>query len=110
MTVINKIEKKYNITYKFGSSSHILYESSGGSEDWAHLKAKIPYTYVIELRPEDDYEDSGVGFLYPEHLIDKAADEIFYGLKEYALLINKNSYSEEIKTKCNEILNKMKSS
>jgi hypothetical protein len=63
------------------------------------------------LRPEDDYDDdSGFGFLYPENLIEKAADEIFYGLKEFIFLINKNSYTEKIKIKCKEILKKMKSS
>ena len=106
--MIKKIEDNYNITYKFGSSSHILYESSGGSEDWAHMKANIPYTYVIELRPEEDYEEGEIGFLYPENSINKAAHEIHYGLKEYALIINRKNYSDEIKNRCKDILRNMK--
>ena len=69
MTAIEKIKEKYNITYKFGSSAHALYASSGGSEDWSRLKAKIPFSNVIELRPDDDYDDTGLGFLFPENLV-----------------------------------------
>ena len=101
------MQELFNITLKFGSSAHILYESSGGSEDWAKLKANIPYTYVIELKPDDSPDQSGAGFIYPEDLIVKSAEEIYFGLKEYMKIINKNNYSKNVLKKCKEILGSM---
>ena len=36
--------------YTAGTTTDLLYVASGGSTDWAYGEAKIPYSYVLELR------------------------------------------------------------
>ena len=38
-----------NRAYQRGTAANLMYEASGGSDDWAHGSMGIPYTYTIEL-------------------------------------------------------------
>ena len=40
--------------YSIGSSSEVMYLTSGNSKDYAKGELEIPYVYTIELRPKDD--------------------------------------------------------
>ncbi|CAD5114826.1 DgyrCDS3866 [Dimorphilus gyrociliatus] len=44
------ISRLYGTHYTYGSSSHVLYRSSGTSRDWAKGVPKIRYVYTVELR------------------------------------------------------------
>lgn len=62
--------------YKFGPSAVVLYPAAGGSDDYAHGSAKIPYSFTIEL------PDTGrSGFLLPPNEIIPVGQETAIGLR-----------------------------
>ncbi|KAI0979947.1 hypothetical protein GJ496_011623 [Pomphorhynchus laevis] len=63
--------------WKVGQSSHMMYLSSGTSEDWAKAIARIKYTYCIELPPGDD---SFNGFVLPKEYIRPVGTIVFNGI------------------------------
>ncbi|XP_019508488.1 PREDICTED: carboxypeptidase O [Hipposideros armiger] len=65
----NALKAKHGTNYKVGSSTDILYASSGSSRDWAR-DIGIPFSYTFELR------DNGThGFLLPEAQIQATCEE-----------------------------------
>ncbi|KHJ86496.1 hypothetical protein OESDEN_13751 [Oesophagostomum dentatum] len=56
----------FGTTYKVGTGADTLYPASGGSEDWAKGKAHVKYSYLFELRPEEQVWD---GFLLSENQV-----------------------------------------
>ncbi|ELT95841.1 hypothetical protein CAPTEDRAFT_190756 [Capitella teleta] len=63
--------------YTRGSSTNVLYEAAGGSDDWAKAVAGIPFSFTFELR------DHGLhGFLVPEDEIEESGREMFAALNE----------------------------
>ncbi|VDN31741.1 unnamed protein product, partial [Cylicostephanus goldi] len=66
----------FGTTYKVGTGADTLCKrivkkllrfadpASGGSEDWAKGKARVKYSYLFELRPEEQVWD---GFLLAEN-------------------------------------------
>ena len=48
------------------SKESLLDPASGGSEDWAKGKANVKYSYLLELRPEEQVWD---GFLLAENQV-----------------------------------------
>lgn len=61
--------------YIHGTSADVLYEASGGSDDWAHGQLGIPYSLTIELP-----DDGAYGFLLPPAYIRNVGDEAFLGV------------------------------
>lgn len=55
--------------------------NSGSSKDWAHGELKIPYSYVLELRPGINSPDFHYGFLLPESKMPLVATETYAGIK-----------------------------
>jgi hypothetical protein len=86
----------------------MLYEASGCAVDWARVEANIPHTYTIELKPTlDDVNDPLHGFDYPERLINKSAQEVYFGIKYYLYSFDYKSYAIDVISECNAIINDM---
>ena len=60
------------LSYIVGNSAKVLYPAAGGSDDWAHGEAGIPYSYTIEL-PGDDW------FIVYRKNIRKVSEEAWRG-------------------------------
>ncbi|XP_003372879.1 carboxypeptidase B [Trichinella spiralis] len=70
----------------------ILDPASGGSEDWAKAVAGIKYSFLVELRPEEDNQD---GFILDESHIIPTGKETLEGIKEVAMVLlpgNRDNY------------------
>ncbi|XP_007501915.1 carboxypeptidase O [Monodelphis domestica] len=63
------LKAKHGNNYRVGSSSEILYSTSGSSRDWAY-DIGIPFSYTFELRDNGTY-----GFLLPEDQIQPTCEE-----------------------------------
>ena len=61
--------------YTVGSSTNVLYEAAGGSDDWAHGVAGIKYAYTMELRDTGDH-----GFVLPPEQIVESGEETILAL------------------------------
>lgn len=66
----------YGTYYRYGPSSVIIYQNSGGSKDYTYGALKIKYSFALELRDKGRY-----GFLLPANQIVPTAMEIFEGIK-----------------------------
>lgn len=77
------IKQLYNETFVVGASSDLLYINSGSSKDWAYGELKIPYSYVLELRPGSKSPDSKYGFTLPEDRMPFVSEETYAGIKEF---------------------------
>lgn len=60
--------------------------SAGGSDDWAHGVAEVPYSYTVELRDKGRY-----GFLLPKQQIVPTGEEFSDGMKAMAHEIRADS-------------------
>jgi len=60
--------------------------NSGSSVDWAYKTLGIPYTYIIEMRPNKKTK-LRAGFTSPETLMGRNSDEVVVGLETMALNI-----------------------
>jgi hypothetical protein len=72
------LSKRYKTPYKVGSGADALYSAAGGSDDWAKEKAGVKYTYLLELRPDDNHWD---GFMLEEDALIPTALETWDGLR-----------------------------
>uniref|UniRef100_A0A8R1DND6 Zinc carboxypeptidase A 1 n=1 Tax=Caenorhabditis japonica TaxID=281687 RepID=A0A8R1DND6_CAEJA len=72
----------YGTKYQVGTGADLMYEASGGSHDWAKGQLKVPYAYLIELRPKNTI--MGHGFLLPEREIVPTGLETFESIKVVA--------------------------
>ncbi|VDM78601.1 unnamed protein product [Strongylus vulgaris] len=66
LTASAHLRRMFGTTYKVGTGADTLYPASGGSEDWAKGKAHVKYSYLFELRPEEQVWD---GFLLAENQV-----------------------------------------
>lgn len=48
--ILQAIYENSSIIYKVGSTKDLTYYACGTSTDWSYAIAKIPYSYMIELR------------------------------------------------------------
>lgn len=72
---IRSVGELRNTSYRFGTSSFVLYPASGCSDDYAHGVANIRYSYTIEL------PDTGrLGFVLPPSEIIPVGHEAVVGL------------------------------
>ncbi|XP_031556611.1 carboxypeptidase B-like [Actinia tenebrosa] len=65
----------FNTYYRYGPSSVIIYENSGGSKDYTYGKLGIKYSFALELRDRGRY-----GFLLPPNQIIPTGIETFNGI------------------------------
>jgi murein tripeptide amidase MpaA len=72
------IQAVYGTKYIVGTGADTLYPASGGSDDWAKQHLNIKYSYLIELRPQENVFG---GFLLDEGQILPTAKETFEGIK-----------------------------
>ncbi|CAB3407890.1 unnamed protein product [Caenorhabditis bovis] len=72
----------YGTKYQVGTGADMMYEASGGSHDWAKGQLKVPYSFLIELRPKNSM--MGHGFLLPEREIVPTGLETFEAIKVVA--------------------------
>ncbi|CAI4225218.1 unnamed protein product [Auanema sp. JU1783] len=75
------LRRLYGTNYKVGTGADTLYPASGGSEDWAKGKGHAKYSFLFELRPEEQVWD---GFLLPENQIMPTARETWEAVKVIA--------------------------
>lgn len=69
----------YGTYYRYGPSSVIIYQNSGGSKDYTYGVLNIKYSFALELRDRGRY-----GFLLPANQILPTAMETFEGIKAMA--------------------------
>lgn len=63
------------MTYKVGSTKDLTYFACGTSTDWSYGIAKIPYSYMVELRSKRHR------FRLPKDQIMETCVEIWNGVK-----------------------------
>uniref|UniRef100_A0A0K0EA06 Zinc carboxypeptidase A 1 n=1 Tax=Strongyloides stercoralis TaxID=6248 RepID=A0A0K0EA06_STRER len=73
------INNYHGTKYAVGTGADLMYEAAGGSHDYAKGVLKIPYSYLIELRPKNSMMANG--FLLPESEIIYTGEETFEGIK-----------------------------
>ncbi|CAG4956798.1 unnamed protein product [Parnassius apollo] len=69
--------------YKVGNFKDLMYPASGTSIDWSYGVARIPFSYLIELRSKD-YK-----FLLPKERILECCEEIWNGVKALTVHVDK---------------------
>ncbi|KJH53278.1 shTK domain protein [Dictyocaulus viviparus] len=82
LSASSQLQRMFGTSYKVGTGADTLYPASGGSEDWAKGKAHVKYSYLFELRPEEQVWD---GFLLSENQIMPTARETWEAVKVIAL-------------------------
>ncbi|KAI1730721.1 zinc carboxypeptidase domain-containing protein [Ditylenchus destructor] len=75
------LQSMYGTKYTVGTGADTLYPASGGSEDWAKGRVGVKFSYLFELRPEDNVYD---GFLLPENQIMPTGRETWEAVKVIA--------------------------
>lgn len=80
--------------YKVGSFKDLMYYAGGTSVDWSYGSAKIPFSYLIELRSKDHR------FLLPKEEILANCKEILNGIKALMKYVDEQKdYTCKIATK-----------
>lgn len=69
--------------YKVGNFKDLMYFATGTSVDWSYGTARIPFSYLIELRSKQHK------FLLPKEEILDCCKEIFSGIKALAEFVDK---------------------
>lgn len=82
----NEISKSRGTKYEIGTAANLIYESSGGVDDYAAGILGVPLTFTIEL-PHDH-------FLVPSEEVEPIAKETAGGLNE--LLREVAEYSKKV--------------
>ncbi|CAJ0930514.1 unnamed protein product, partial [Mesorhabditis belari] len=72
----------YGTKYQVGTGADLMYEAAGGSHDWAKGNLKVPYAYLVELRPKNTM--FGNGFLLPEREIPSTGLETWEAIRVVA--------------------------
>ncbi|VDM94886.1 unnamed protein product [Thelazia callipaeda] len=78
----NALRAAYGTIYSVGTGADTLYPASGGAEDWAKGRMGVKYSYLFELRPEEQVWD---GFLLDESQVTIKESKIF---KDFDTFIN----------------------
>ncbi|GMT29157.1 hypothetical protein PFISCL1PPCAC_20454 [Pristionchus fissidentatus] len=76
------LEAVHGTKYQVGTGADLMYEASGGSHDWAKGALKVPFSYLIELRPRNTL--FGNGFLLPEREIAPVGNETWAAIRVVA--------------------------
>jgi len=79
---VSALSSLYKTQYKYGKATDVIYEHGGNSVDWAHGKAGIKYSYLLELRPGNSLNTSeGRGFILDREFIRPTVEETWAGIK-----------------------------
>eukprot|EP00795_Rhopilema_esculentum_P002245 gene2245-17852_t len=76
---VRALRNVYGTYYRAGTSSNIIYATSGGSDDWTYGALGLVYSYALELRDRGRY-----GFLLPANQIIPTGRETFAAMKAMA--------------------------
>lgn len=68
--------------YKVGNFKDIMYYACGTSIDWSYGTARIPFSYLVELRSKQDR------FCLPKEEIIDCCKEILSGVKALAQFVD----------------------
>uniref|UniRef100_A0A914I6E6 Peptidase M14 carboxypeptidase A domain-containing protein n=1 Tax=Globodera rostochiensis TaxID=31243 RepID=A0A914I6E6_GLORO len=82
LRAVQSLKRLYGTEYKVGSGADLLYEASGASHDFAKGSLNIPYSFLVELRPQNTLHSTG--FLLPEAEIMDTAEETWEAVKVVA--------------------------
>ncbi|KAL3093127.1 hypothetical protein niasHT_022577 [Heterodera trifolii] len=82
LRAVQALKRLYGTEYQVGSGADLLYEASGASHDFAKGSLNIPYSFLIELRPQNTLHSTG--FLLPEAEIMDTAEETWEAVKVVA--------------------------
>lgn len=80
--------------YKVGSFKDLMYAASGTSIDWSYGAAKIPYSYLIELRSKQHR------FVLPTNEILDTCKEILNGTKALMKYVDKERSGNKSSNEC----------
>lgn len=75
LSIFQAIYESTGMTYKVGSTKDLTYFACGTSTDWSYGIAKIPYSYMVELRSKRHR------FRLPKDQIMETCVEIWNGVK-----------------------------
>ncbi|KAI6207693.1 Peptidase-M14 domain-containing protein [Aphelenchoides besseyi] len=82
MKAVKALSRLYGTNYQVGTGADLMYEASGASHDYAKGTLQIPYSYLLELRPQNTMFANG--FLLPEREIQPTGEETFEAIKVLA--------------------------
>ncbi|GBP80206.1 Zinc carboxypeptidase A 1 [Eumeta japonica] len=82
-----RLEKRHGTQYRYGASPNVMYAMSGTSFDWARGEAKIPLSFLFELRDMGEY-----GFLLPADQIVPTSEELMDALCEMDIAARELGY------------------
>ena len=80
----NEIKKQQGKTYEIGNIFTAIYPASGSTLDWVALNTAAKYIFVFEMRDRGEF-----GFMLPESLIEPAFRDIWIGIHQLILNIQK---------------------
>lgn len=83
------IKDLYNSTFTVGSSSALLYVTTGSSADYAYGALNIKFSATLELRPGNGTADFSYGFELPEERLPQVTEETWAGIKASMLDVSK---------------------
>ncbi|THD26617.1 Subfamily M14A unassigned peptidase [Fasciola hepatica] len=72
------IRERHGFVYQVGSSSDLLYEAAGGSDDFVAGELGVQYAYTIELCDEGRY-----GFLLPPSYIRSVGRQLWTAVQQF---------------------------
>ena len=58
--VVENIKSKYGTNYKFGQSSHAMYQVGGTLTDWVYSELNVTRTFLLELKSLYDDDEKGI--------------------------------------------------
>lgn len=71
--------------YKVGNFKDLMYAAAGTSIDWSYGTARIPFSYLIELRSREHK------FVLPRDEILDCCKEVFNGVRALADFVDKKN-------------------
>jgi hypothetical protein len=80
---VETMEAVHGANYSFGTSSELIYITSGSSLDWAYSKLGVKYVFAIEMRPLLTSTQID-GFMLPVDQIQPAVEETWVGIQKMA--------------------------
>jgi len=80
--VVSSISKVHGLNYGHGNSFTVIYQASGGADDWTYGSRKIDWSYSVELRDTGRY-----GFNLPANQIVPQGEEIMAAVQVMAQFI-----------------------
>uniref|UniRef100_A0A915HRN5 Zinc carboxypeptidase A 1 n=1 Tax=Romanomermis culicivorax TaxID=13658 RepID=A0A915HRN5_ROMCU len=89
LSATGALKQVYGTQYKVGTGADLLYDASGGSDDWTKSMG-VKYVYLIELRPGEMDDD---GFIVGREQITPTGRETWQGVRVVAdTVLEKNGF------------------